>query len=262
MIDFDGLLDASDNSDDYYDWFSIREDFMGFRSLNDDGQPATYQDPVTGDIVGAVEMFRRTLHRQTDAGGTVRLRFNTVRELPGGTFFRGPRFLPNGQLDPQQKGLYLDKIRWMKIRLPGTHAPTRNQRFITGSLTYGGLSYVRNFNVGTYAADRPDFLINEMRTYSTRYWYYDPQQARWRSNDALSIPVQMWLTTDPRLEGSDQQVDVLPSVQQIEGFKERSVAASQWTLVLPTRDLGTSILNLDELDDIEIYFYHYAAVRQ
>jgi len=262
MLDFDALLDASDNSDDYYDWFSVREDFLGLRLLDDAGQPLTYQDRDTGETVGAVEMFRRTLRRLADEAGTVRLRFSTVRELPGGTFFRGPRFLPDGQLDDQQKGLYLDKIRWMKIRLPGSHASARNQRFVTGSLTYGGLSYLRNFNVGTFDPERPDRLLNELRTYGTRYWYYDPQQARWQSNAALSIPVQMWLTTDPRQEGSAQLVDVLPSVQQIEGFKERSVAASQWTLVLPTRDLGTTILSLDELDDIEIYFYHYAAVRQ
>ena len=32
-----------------------------------------------------------------------------MRQIPGGSFFRGARFDANGNVDPQQRGLYLDK---------------------------------------------------------------------------------------------------------------------------------------------------------
>ncbi len=217
--------------------------------------------------MGAIEAFRRQLKRLRDSFGQIRLDFSTVREIPGGTFFRGPRHLANGQVDPAQRGLYLDKIRWMKIRLPGTHNPNRNRTFITGSLTYAGTSYLRNEAPGQRSLTRPDRLVDERTPYSTRYWYFSTARpggrpAAWQFREALSAPgVQMWLTGDPRLEGSLNQVDVLPSVQQIDAFKERSVAASNWRLILPTSDLGQTLLSIDELDDIEFYFYHYAVAR-
>jgi hypothetical protein len=34
------------------------------------------------------------------------------------------------------------------------------------------------------------------------------------------------------------------------------------TPTVPTEDLGVPVLNIDELDDIELYFYHYAVSRQ
>jgi hypothetical protein len=39
------------------------------------------------------------------------------------------------------------------------------------------------------------------------------------------------------------------------------VATSQWRLIIPSVDEGTALLDIDELDDIEIYFYHYAVIR-
>jgi hypothetical protein len=260
LVAYDGILQTSNNSDDYFDWFSVRQHFFGLPEVNNEGQALRYTDPETGEIVTSKEMFRRRLARAMDTNGVIRLEFSTVRELPGGTFFRGPRFLPNGQLDSLQKGLYLDKIHWLKIRLPGNHR--RNRTFLTGSLTYGGVSYLRNFHVGTPDPIRADQLLNEFQTFNTSYWFYDPSLKQWQSNPVLSVPVQMWLSNDPRLEGSPQQVDVLPSVEQVEAFKERSVATSQWTLILPTKDQGSRLLTLEELDDIEIYFYHHASVRQ
>lgn len=267
MVDYDGQVEGTRVKDDYYDWFSVREDFLGFRRVNDQGQPLFYADPATGEQVGAIEAFRRHLKRLQDSQGQVRLDFSTVREIPGGTFFRGARYLPNGQVDPAQRGLYLDKIRWMKIRLPGNHNPNRNRTFITGSLTYAGTSYLRNQAPGQPSAARGDRLIDEWTSYSTRYWYFstarpDGRPPAWQFREALTASgVQMWLTGDQRLEGSPGQVDVLPSVQQIDVFRERSVAASNWRLIIPVTDLGQTLLSLDELDDIEIYFYHYAVSR-
>ena len=234
--------------DDYFDWFSVREDFFGYKRTNNLGQLLFYVDPATGESVNAIEAFRRRLRRLQDAQGNVLLDFNTVREVPGGTFFRGPRFNAAGQVI--SKGLFMDKIRWMKINLPGTHTHGRTQ--LAGELTYGGTSFIRNFDVGHFVPDRPDRLQDEMMAYSTRFWFFHAPSSTWRFSDALSSPVTMQLSADPR---------VPPTVQQIDIFKERSVATTGWKLTIPTRDLGQTVLDINELDDVELYFYHYAVTR-
>lgn len=65
--------------------------------------------------------------------------------------------------------------------------------------------------------------------------------------------VTMQLSSGPR---------VPPSVQELDVLKERSVATSDWTLTIPTMDAGTPVLNIDELDDVELCFYHYAVTRE
>jgi hypothetical protein len=123
------------------------------------------------------------------------------------------------------------------------------------------VSYLRNPRVGTLDPVRPNHLSGEMTPYSTRYWFFTT--AAWRFQEALGATVAM-LKADrnvPRLDGSPGQIDVLPSVQQIDVFKERSVAATGWHLIIPTVDLGTPVLRIDDMDDIEIYFYHYAFER-
>jgi hypothetical protein len=246
MDDFDSQSQLP--KDDYFDWFSVRDDFFGYRLTNDLGQVAVYADPLTGEPVGGIEAFRSRLRQLQDAQGNIRLQFNTVRELPGGTFFRGPRFSPSGQV--LSKGLFLDKIRWIKIVLPGDHSLGRSQ--VSGELRYGGTSFIRNFDVGAYDPAHPERLTNEITGYTTRFWFFHNPTATWRVSEALSSPVAMQLTADPRTP---------PTVQEIDVFKERSVAASDWLLSMPTRDLGQQILAIDELDDVELYFYHYAVTR-
>lgn len=235
--------------DDYFDWFSVRDDFMGYKPTNSLGQAMTYADPVSGAAVDALTAFRSRLRQLQDSQGNIVLDFSTVKEIPGGTFFRGPRFNAQGQV--LSKGLFLDKIRWIQINLPGHHTLNRSQ--LTGELRYGGTSFIRNFDVGTFDPLRPDLLRNELATYSTRYWFFHAPSSTWRFTDALSSPVTMQLSSDPR---------VPPSVQQLDAFKERSVATSDWTLTIPTVDAGQPVMNIDELDDVELYFYHYAVARQ
>ena len=45
------------------------------------------------------------------------------------------------------------------------------------------------------------------------------------------------------------------------GLKERSVAATGWKLIIPLFSDGLRVVFLDELDDIEIHFYHYSRQR-
>jgi len=234
--------------DDYFDWFSVREDFFGYKLTNRVGELQFYPDPVTGETVGALQAFRSRLRQLQDESGNVRLRFSTVREVPGGTFFRGPRFAVSGQV--LSKGLFLDKIRWIKINLPGSHNLGRTQ--LSGELTYGGTSFIRNFDVGSRDPLRPDRLRNELTAYANRFWFFHAPSGNWRFSEALSSPVSMQLNPDPRTP---------PTVQEIEIFKERSVATSGWVLSIPTRDLGEPVLDLDQLDDVELLFFHYAVTR-
>ncbi len=237
------LSEAMDNFDSqtqpprgyYFDWFSVRDDFFGYRLTNSVGQALLYPDPITGQPVGAIQAFRSHLRQLQDSSGNINLDFSTVRELPGSTFFRGPRFNAAGQV--LSKGLFLDKIVWLKINLPGHHTLGRSQ--LTGDLTYGGTSFIRNWDVGALNPQRSDRLMNEMTAYSTRYWFFHAPSGNWRFNEALSSPVTMQLSADPR---------VPPLTQQVEVFKERSVATSAWRLAIPTEDLGTPVLNIDQLD--------------
>lgn len=256
---FDAMnaFDASINRGKTYrwDWFSVREDFMGLKTLDDEGQPAEYIDPVTGETHDAIGMFRAILERslrQVQGGEQIEVEFNTVRQTPGGFFFVGPTFNLDGSVDT--KGRFLDKIDYLQIRLPGDHSLGRSQ--LAGNLTYGGTSFVRNFNVGHYDLARPDRLVNEMTAYNTRYWFFDPTpgQQRWKFNEGLTIDaVEMQLSDDPRLP---------PTVNQILEFKERSVAATGWRLTIPLIQQNTQVMKLNELNDIEIYFHHYSAQRQ
>jgi hypothetical protein len=246
MDSFESQIQLS--KDDYFDWFSVRDDFFGYRRTNIVGQAISYSDPVTGATVDALTAFRSRLSQLQDAQGNITINFSTVAEIPGGTFFRGPRFNAQGQVI--SKGLFLDKIRWLKINLPGGHSLGRSQ--LTGELRYGGTGFIRNFDVGTFDPLRPDRLRNELTAYATRYWFFHAPTATWRFSDALSSPVTMQLSDDPR---------VPPSVQELDLFRERSVATTGWVLTLPTRDSGQAVLNINELDDVEIYFFHYAVTR-
>jgi hypothetical protein len=204
--------------------------------------------------VNALEAFRRRLSRSVK-NGWIELDFSTVREIENRSFFRGPTYSADGTVDPNKKGSYLDKIRWIKIRLPGEYA----QQPVVGYLTYGGVSYLRNPNAGVRDADRPDRLEGEMTPYNTRYWYYSA--GAWCSNDGLTAEVSMLKVprTEPRLDGNPNQPDVLPSANQIDVFKERSVATTGWHLAIPVSGAGS--VPIDRLDDIEIYFYHWAFNR-
>jgi hypothetical protein len=255
MLAFDTLINRGKTL--RFDWFSVREDFMGLKLLDDLGNPAVYNDPQTGQALDAISMFRTNLLRRTrsfQGGQEIVIEFNTVRQIPGGFFFVGPTFDLNGNVVSGQEGRFLDKIDYLQIRLPGNHSLGRSQ--LAGNLTYGGTSFIRNFNVGHFDPQRPDRLVDELTAYSTRYWFYDPtaSQMRWRFTEGLTInAVEMELSPDPR---------VPPTVTQIEEFKERSVAATGWKLTVPLVQQNVQVMRINELNDVEIYFHHYSAQRQ
>ena len=223
---------------------------MGLKPLDDQGHPAAYLDPATGRSLDAISHFRTNLLRsvETISGGSqIVLRFDTVRQLPGSTFFVGPSFSLDGNLI--SPGRFLDKIGWVKIQLLG---PT-NRTQLAGTLTYGGSSFVRNINPGHLAPGRPDQLLDEMTPYSTRYWFFDPVRQQWNSTEGMILSgVPMEVMSDPNIP---------PTVSQIEELKERSVAATGWVLRIPVVDHGVPVLSINELNDIRLYIYHYSVSR-
>lgn len=251
---FDDEHVMSTTSDDRFDWFSVREQFLGYTRSNALGHVADYVDPVTGETNDAFGAFRLHLSRLV-TNGWIELDFHTVREIENKSFFRGPTYYPNGNVDPTKPGYYLDKIRWLKIRLPGGHA----QEPVSGYLRYGGTSYLRNPDPGVRDPQRPDRLTGEMTAYSTRHWRR--VSGRWVFTDGINAGISMLKVprTEPRLDGHPGAADVLPSVNQIDVFKERSVAATGWHLAIPVTGPGS--VAISNLDDIEIYFYHWSFNR-
>lgn len=137
-----------------YDWFSVREDFMGLKEFDDAGEPAEYIDPITGETHDAFGMFRAILQRSVrpvQGGEEIAIEFNTVRQIPGGFFFVGPTFNLDGSV--ASPGRFLNKIDYLQIRLPGNHTLGRSQ--LAGRLTYGGTSFIRNLNVGQFDPASP-----------------------------------------------------------------------------------------------------------
>lgn len=263
MKAFDDASSLYTTLDDRWDWLSLREDLLGYRQFGNQGETLTYVDPVTGESVDAITLFRRHLLRQQDAEGVVNLEFDTVRQNHN-TFFRGP------SKELGTPGQYLDKIDCMVIRLPGQHTTTNYTQWdtLSGALGYGGSSYIRNKDAGTPAAGRPDRLVNEMTAYSTKWWYETPEG--WRFREVRTNTVSM-LKANPA--AARQEHDFPGDIPDrlathaliINTFRERSVAASRWILRIPTRHPsipGVQTLRIEELNDVEIYFYHWSYERK
>jgi hypothetical protein len=246
MLNYDAEAAFSYEPSPLHDWFSVRQDFFGYNLTNRLGEFLLYTDPDTGAQLDGITAFRGQL-RKLESNGMLRLVFSTVRECPGGDFFKGPQFDAAGQM--WTKGYWLDKIDWLRINLIGRH--TLGLSKLTGNLSYGGTSFMRNFRVGN-RTNRLDRLQNEMTAYSTRYWYYDIDQRQWVSEGPQSTPLTMQLREDPRLPSS---------AFENRQFMERSVATTRWELAIPLREGDHQVLDIDELDDIEIEFQHRAVPR-
>ncbi|HOW68357.1 MAG TPA: hypothetical protein P5186_27955 [Candidatus Paceibacterota bacterium] len=244
----------STTSDDRFDWFSVREQFLGYPRSNELGQVAFYRDAITGQTNDALGAFRLHLSRLV-TNGWIELDFSTVREIENKSFFRGPTYFADGRVDLTKPGYYLDKIRWLKIRLPGNHA----QEPVSGYLRYGGTSYLRNRECGIRDPEHPDRILGEMTAYGTRHW--KKVGGQWIFTEGINAGISMLKVprTEPRLDGNPAHPDVLPSVNQIDVFRERSVAATRWHLAIPVTGAGS--VSLSNLDDIEIYFYHWSFNR-
>ncbi len=237
MAEWDRTRAISGLNDDRYVKFSFREDFLGYRN------GSQYFDPMSGESVEPWKAFQTYLAQDAlylDGNDdenklnvrALRLTFNTVTAKEAFGFF--------------SRNNWLDKIDYMRIKVIGGFGSGINS-IVQGHLQYGGTSFIRNMKEGTPDPERPDRYIGEMSAYSTRYWFYE--SGEWQSKDALGASVSVQVSGDP---------DVPPSVRQIDVFKERSVATSEWVLYLPVEDEnGSTVIDFSKVTDIEIHFYYY-----
>jgi len=226
------------------DVFSVREHFLGYRTLDDQGQPAVYVDPITGLSLDAVGAFRTNLLRRPITQGQIQIEFSTARQLPNRPFFAGPVFNEDGSVF--SKGLTLNKINFMKLRAVGPVAQP-----VSGRLRYGGTSFIRNIFVGQLDPATPNRIANEMTAYSTRSWFYNLARNVWQFRDAYEIEnVEVEFNPNPF------DLNNPPASNLIIEFKERSVATTGWVLSIPVAPL-----RIQQLDDLQIYFDYVVSQR-
>ena len=205
---------------------------------------------VANDATG----LRAYLHDRTD-GGIIVINFSTVLD-DGESFFLGPRFLSDGSV--ATPGSFLDKINFLKINFVGSHTVANTA--VLGMLTQGGTQFVRNIDVGDRDPASPNRIKGEMTAWSTRFWFKHPGNpsadppvpARWRFNDGLQANLLLNLTNTS---------EDMTTGNEFDEFSERSVAATDWKLFTFVQEGGETRLNIDEVDDIEIYFNHRSKTR-
>lgn len=278
MSNFDRELGQPQNKGSFRTWFSLREDFFGYFETDlPTGQPLLYADPAnpSGAALSAKAAFRRELqlalvdllkpennaidfaNPQKNPFVDLELEFNTVRQKDN--FFVGPvlRIVGNSSEPVAGKeGAFLDKIQRMRVRIPGTHSTSAAQA--AGNLSYGGTSFIRNWDPGRVTdLSRPDQLRNEMTAYSTRFWFRHPD-GDWRFTAAMNQRVTIELTGPNPGQGAPAP----DSIFDFDTFKERSVAATGWKLNIEVISDGAVKLKLNEIDDIELFFFHEAYTRQ
>ena len=152
-----GMYDAMDDFDSqaqpprgfYSDWFSVREDFFGYKYTNSLGQVLEYPDPITGQPVGAVQAFRSHLRQLQDVSGNINIDFSTVRELPASTFFRWTALAQRGSCPAKvcfstkscgSRSTCRDTIPWASVNSPANSPTAAPVSSATGTLACSILS--------------------------------------------------------------------------------------------------------------------------
>ncbi len=227
--------------------FSLREDFLGYRQLDYSNRPLTHLDPATGQQVDALTAFHSYLRNAphvAPAWGTnrqvVRLQFSTAKPNLTGTFFSPDR--------------WNEKMNWVAVSI---NAETSHRELLV-RLEQSGTAFIRNEQRGSVIDPaRPDRVTGEMTTYPARYWYSSTNsntgQLEFRSKDTFGISINAMVIENP---------DVLLESLRKREFHEMSPAVSNWTLEIPTIGSGgETMLDLNQIQDIDILFYNYYLVR-
>lgn len=216
--------------------FSLKEDFLGFRSSVGNG---LYPDPKDGTLVSAQKAFQSYLANivpqgePTESGiiaeKVLHIEFSTNKENLAGNFF--------------SVGRWNEKIRWISVKINATGAPVNELQVYLGQR---GTAYIRNQTRGTTPdINHPDRITGEMTAYPVKYWYAENNE--WKSKDKFGFGINAVITTDPNAP--------LESAQKSEFF-EMSPAVSNWVLEIPLRKNSIDVLDVNKISDIEIWFYN------
>ncbi|MBN1478065.1 hypothetical protein JXA47_15015 [Candidatus Sumerlaeota bacterium] len=185
----------------------------------------------------SVETFRERLADSVNVNGNIELVFGTAREVADENFFLGPVG------DPTFGGTWRDKIDTLAVSIVGAHSLGYDS--VTGFLGQGGAQRFRNETVGT---PDPEDAFSEFRDWSAGHWFRTTDEYHpWAFTDTLRGPITIALTTAPHTL----------SPHTVTFFRERSVAATEWTLEIRPGD--PQRLSIDEIEDVEIHFDHIAS---
>ena len=239
LTSWDGSISLPGHNDTGYMKFSFREDLLGYKHkgiyIDKDGTPikslTAFQNFINSD-----DNYLLPKDRDNPRKGykVLKLRFNTAYERISGDWFLRNR--------------WLEKIKYLRVEMQGA-VPKGINSIISGVLSYGGVSLIRNQSPGSRNPRDSTRLVNESTAYSTRHWYYEKGQ--WHSNDTFQSHINIQVSNDPK---------VPREVYKINTFKELSVATSEWILYVPVEKDGHKLIDLSGLTDIyfHVYYYWYA----
>jgi hypothetical protein len=224
--------------------YSLREDFLGFRIGPDPEHQLRYPDPAAGKLVDATEAFKSYLKHVAvngpsdhlkDFDEVVRLEFSTVGENFEGTFF--------------SDGRWNEKIKWLAVKI---YADLPLYNTVKIYLEQSGTAFVRNETRGIQPyPQRPDIIEGEMTAYPIRHWFY--KDGKWESKPEFGFSsLFARITEDP---------NVPDTAWQSGEFHELSPAVTKWVLEIPTWKEDLKVVDLDQINDIEIWFYNYYIAR-
>ncbi len=189
--------------------------------------------------------------RNESVPGWLTFEFSTAKEIPQTNLFQGPITASddNGKCIIDA-GNYMDKIDFIEVIVEANQSSVDT---LLAKLTYGGTSVFRNEIPGLETADDGISIIDEFNS--------SPVQFMSQNQATGSI-----ISTSSYRESFSANVDSgsnnLPPMK-IYTFKERSVAATGWRLSIQVEDqYGDSLVNLEDIQDIQLKFNHRYVSRQ
>ncbi len=233
LWDDDQTANIGDRQGTQFIRFSVRDDFLGYKRLDENNNSAEYPDPITGEMVGALTAFQSYLTKET-ADNRIYLEFDTVRTNSGDTYFSPYR--------------WNEKIKWLSVKINAESVVNELMVYLEQS----GTGFVRNSTRGITDPEHPDKIEGEMTGYPIRYWYRD-SEGNWLSKDTFGFGVNAVINKDDNAPAESWQK---------REFHEMPPAVTPWKLEIPLKNSsGQKVLNIDTISDIEIWFYNYYHAR-
>ena len=229
-------------------------------------------------VVTKVERFRTILTELAAAtgGGAIEITFDTTKlQNLGGQFFAGPDYSTPTR---PTSGLYRDKIEWLAVNIIAEDAPELPSIGVprSGSMRYGGNTFFRtrvppcwtraqgnvisDGSAFDATKDFPgEFIVAPVRFYQDTNFtgIFDV------SNEVDMTSVKIAYTGDSAQTNTAVLAAIVADLPgagssgyRRTDFKERSVAATRWTL-----RINTGQVDISKLEDIEIIIQHKAYTR-